>query len=197
MGRWQREVEDWKGGRQRVFQYVNTSIFPLDHTVPLHVSPECPGSGWQACLAFRKWALAVLVGIVNGEHSGAIYLWVNSYLIWIQTVFLSFKSLLYSVFHCCRQRERQRFLNKCVLSVFSQTYWDAVWCLGLKHCWWVVRSRKVSNFRQLVSVLWCAGASNVVGGELDSDGVVKKKDAVQVTDNIGQSFTPSPWHAGQ
>lgn len=35
-------------------------------------------------------------------------------------------------------------------------------------------------------------ASNVVGVELDCDGRVRKEHAVQITDSIGQSFTPFP-----
>lgn len=61
-------------GRKAVFQRVNTQIFPPQHSVSLHISPKCQGSGRQGLsgetthtrLAFRKVALAVLVG-VNGE----------------------------------------------------------------------------------------------------------------------------------
>lgn len=48
---------------------------------------------------------------------------------------------------------------------------------------------RAAHTSRLIAIL---SASNVVGVELDCDGRVRKEHAVQITDSIGQSFTPFP-----
>lgn len=77
--------EERKGKREEdsVCFSVSTHRYILCYVLSLHISPKCQGSGRQGlsagrdhtCLAVRKPALAVLVGIENSEvtHTADIY----------------------------------------------------------------------------------------------------------------------------
>lgn len=79
-------------GRKTVFFSVSTQIFPLQHSVSLHISPECQGSGRQAqsgetthTFSFQKTSLGSAGWSRDGSVSLSAALSVSCFISLFQT----------------------------------------------------------------------------------------------------------------